>query len=98
MEERAIRVWDIVNFLNARLRASLSLRWNGLQNTLDAVHARKLKHADAAFDVQKTIELVCVFRRLRCYFVVLRERCLLHSLVLTNFLACYGIFPTFVIG
>jgi hypothetical protein len=98
MEERAIRLWDIVNFLNARLRASLSLRWHGLQKTLDAVHARKLKHAGAVFDVQQTVELVCVFRRLRCYFVMLRERCLLHSLVLANFLASYGIFPTFVIG
>jgi hypothetical protein len=98
MEERAIRLWDIVNFLVAWLRASLSLRWRGLQKTVDAVHARKLKHAGAAFDVHRAVELVCVFRRLRCYFVVLRERCLLHSLVLTNFLASYGLFPTFVMA
>jgi hypothetical protein len=98
MEERAIRLWDIVNFLIAWLRASLSLRWRGLQKTVEAVQARKLKHADSAFDVQKAVEVVCVFRRLRCYFVVMRERCLLHSLVLTNFLASYGLFPTFVMA
>lgn len=97
-EERTIRWRDIVTFLSAWWRASLSLRWRGVQKTLAGIEARKLKHADATFDVRKTIELVCVFRRLRCYCVVLRERCLLRSLVLTNFLASYGVFPTFFMG
>ena len=98
LEDRAIRWFDIVNFLLAWSRASLSLRWRGLHKTLESLEARKLRHADAAFDAQKAVELVCVFRRLRCFFIVFRERCLLHSLVLTHFLASYGLYPKFIMA
>lgn len=98
LEDRTIHIFDIVNFLLALSRASLSLRWRGLRKTIESLQARKLRHADAPFDVAKAVELVCVFRRLRCLFIVFRERCLLHSLVLSHFLASYGLYPKFIMA
>jgi hypothetical protein len=98
LEDRPIRFADVVKFLLAWARASLSLRWRGLRKTLESLEARKLRHADESFNDRKAVELVCVFRRLRCFFIAFRERCLLHSLVLTHFLASYGLYPKFIMA
>jgi hypothetical protein len=98
VQARAIRLDDVIRFLIAWTRVSWSMRWRGLSATVQAVQTRKRRHEDAPFDEEKAVGLVCVFRRLRCYTFVARARCLFHALVLTEFLARYGVYPTFVMG
>jgi hypothetical protein len=95
---RRIRFLDVVNFLFAWARMSWSLRWRGLYATVSTVQRRNSWRADEPFDENAAVELVCVFRRLRCYTFVAHEKCLLHALVLTDFLARHGVYPTFVMG
>jgi hypothetical protein len=49
-------------------------------------------------DLQQTVELVCVFRRLRPYAFAAKDQCLFHALALLKFLSHYNIFPTWVIA
>ena len=49
-------------------------------------------------DLQRTIELVSVFRRLRPYAFEAKDRCLFHALALQRFLFRYGSYPTWVVG
>ena len=54
--------------------------------------------AAGAFDEQRAVELVGLFRRLRPHTFAARDRCLFHSLALVRFTARHGVFPTWVIG
>jgi len=49
-------------------------------------------------DLQHTVELVSVFRRLRPYAFAAKDQCLFHALALLKFLAHYNIHPTWVIA
>ena len=49
-------------------------------------------------DLQPTIELVSVFRRLRPYAFSAKDQCLFHALALLKFLSHYNIHPTWVIA
>ena len=49
-------------------------------------------------DLQHTVELVSLFRRLRPYAFAAKDQCLFHALALLKFLAHYNIFPTWVIA
>lgn len=49
-------------------------------------------------DLQHTVELVSVFRRLRPYAFSAKDQCLFHALALLKFLAHYNIHPTWVIA
>ena len=49
-------------------------------------------------DLERTIELVCVFRRLRPYAFAAKDKCLFHALALLKFLSHYNIHPTWVIA
>jgi hypothetical protein len=49
-------------------------------------------------DLQHTVELVSVFRRLRPYAFAAKDQCLFHALSLLKFLAQYNIHPTWVIA
>ena len=49
-------------------------------------------------DLQRTVELVSVFHRLRPYGFAAKDQCLFHALALLKFLAYYKIHPTWVIA
>jgi hypothetical protein len=49
-------------------------------------------------DLQHTVELVSVFRRLRPYGFAAKDQCLFHALALLKFLAHYNVHPTWVIA
>jgi hypothetical protein len=49
-------------------------------------------------DLQHTVELVSLFRRLRPYAFAAKDKCLFHALALLKFLAHYNIHPTWVIA
>ena len=48
--------------------------------------------------LQRTVELVSVFHRLRPYGFAAKDQCLFHALALLKFMANYNIHPTWVIA
>jgi hypothetical protein len=83
------------NFLLASTLAAARLRWGHLHRTIARVQRRKADHAPGAVDLERARELVAIFRRLRSLYPR-RYLCLYDSLALIEFLARYGIFPSWV--
>jgi hypothetical protein len=87
----------IVAFLRACLWAKRAVDSRLLYSIACEVAANKAG-APQAIDLERTIELVCVFRRLRPYAFAAKDQCLFHALALLKFLAHYSIHPTWVIA
>lgn len=93
----SIHLHHMIRFARACIWAKSALRSRTLYSIACEVSAAKARSVDAP-DLQRTIELVCIFRRLRPYAFESHERCLFHALALLNFLLHYGVHPTWVIG
>lgn len=93
----SLQTHHILNFVRSCLWAKSALRSRTLYSIACEVSAAKTKVTDTA-PLQRTIELVCTFRRLRPYAFESKDRCLFHALALLNFLFRYGCHPTWVIG
>ncbi len=93
-------VREVVSLACACATAAAMLRWSSIERVADRVRVRKLRRAesDPVADLDKARDLVRAFRLLRPFFLAARQRCLLQSLALIEFMACYGIFPTWVFG
>lgn len=84
------------NFFVASTIADARLRWGQLHRTIARVQRRKAKHQAATpFDIDRARQLVAIFGRLRSLFPR-RYLCLYDSLALIEFLARYGIFPSWI--
>lgn len=94
----ALRPHHIVNFIRACRWAKRVLRSRSLYSVACEISATKRTRAALVCESQRTIELTCVFRRLRPYAFESRDRCLFHALALLRFLAHYRLHPTWVIG
>lgn len=97
----AIRFHHVVFFVLACAKTAISLRLFSLHTISEAVRARKRKAAARQTLLASSTPmeaLVDVFNRIRPYFYTGRDHCLFHALTLTNFLAFYRQFPTWVIG
>jgi hypothetical protein len=92
-----LHLGHIVTFLRACLWAKRAVDSRLLYSIACEVAANKAG-APQAIDLQRTIELVCVFRRLRPYAFAAKDQCLFHALALLKFLAHYNIHPTWVIA
>lgn len=86
-------------------RSILLARWMLRRHTLEHVAKRIAKRREKAFgssgcqfDPAKAAELTNVFRILKTLTHRGRGKCLLDSLALLEFLACYGLHPRWVIG
>jgi len=94
-----IRPAHVLRFFLACLRARAYLRFLPLESAI--TRAARLKRTSAA-SAQPSIEdvrkLVCLFRRLRPVALTSKDACLLESLALLEFLACFAVFPTWVFG
>jgi hypothetical protein len=100
LQERAatsIRAHHLVRFVGACLWARKALRSRSLYSIVCEVSASNTG-ASKPTDRHRTIELVCIFRRLRPYAFAAQDRCLLHALALLHFLSYYGSRPVWVIG
>jgi hypothetical protein len=95
--ETSLRVAHIAAFLGALAWTRRALRSRSLYTIACEVRDGKLA-AQAAFEPQRAIELVGIFRRLRPHTFAARDRCLFHSLALVKFMSRHGVFPTWVIG
>lgn len=92
-----IELKHLVHFLRACVWAKKAIRARTLYSVAHELGDNKARHA-AAFEQQRAVELVCIFRRLRPFAFTARNQCLFHALALTRFLSFYGVFPTWVIG
>jgi hypothetical protein len=93
----SVQYGHVVGFLRACAWARRALRSRSLYSIAsELIHAKAL--TKDGFDDERTIELVCIFRRLRSYTFGTRDRCLFHALALVRFLARYQIFPTWIVG
>ena len=93
------RLADTAAFLKAVVQATIVLRWGSLERAVRRVKTRRARlQGSQLFDIKRTRELVSVFTDLRPLLFTSREACLFESLVLLEFLACYGIFPRWIFG
>jgi hypothetical protein len=100
LQEQAVtslRLHYILEFIRACLWAKRALRTRTLYSVACEISAAKAQ-ASSTVNLQRTIELVCIFRRLRPYAFESHDRCLFHALALLHFLARHGSHPTWVIG
>lgn len=81
---------DAYNFLKAFVSARLSLA-RGLQHAVMRTRGARAQVPRAALDVERARHLVRVFRHIRPLVFTAKDRCLLNSAVLVNFLRQYGI-------
>lgn len=95
--ETSLRIAHIAAFLGALAWTRRALRSRTLYSIACEVRDRKVT-AGGAFDQQRAIELVGIFRRLRPHTFAARDRCLFHSLALVRFLSRHAVHPTWVIG
>lgn len=93
----AIRMSHAVNFIGACVWAKYAVRARRLYSIASEVSSRRVDAAQQA-DLQRTIELVSVFRNLRPYAFAAQDQCLFHALALLKFLSCYGKVPIWVIA
>jgi hypothetical protein len=93
----AIRASDVRAFARAWTSATLQLKLCSLARIVARVERRR-RLGGSPFEVSKARTLVHTFRALRPWVYTTLDRCLLDSLVLIEFLALHGQFPTWVIG
>ncbi|HEX7012443.1 MAG TPA: lasso peptide biosynthesis B2 protein [Steroidobacteraceae bacterium] len=87
----------LCDFLRSLAWARRALRSRSLYSIACEVSSRK-ERSPAEFDEARAIELIDAFRRLRPHAFAAKDKCLLHALALTNFLARQGVQATWVIG
>jgi transglutaminase superfamily protein len=95
--EARLHLRHIVAFLRACIWAKRAVDSRLLYSIACEVGTNKAD-ASPVVDLERTVELVCVFRRLRPYAFAAKDQCLFHALALLKFLAHYDIFPTWVIA
>jgi hypothetical protein len=98
--EAGIQPVHVLRFFTAGTLAALELRTRSLERIVARLRKRKALHAASlhAPDTASIIEVVKIFRRLAPLLFTTREFCLRDSLMLVEFLARHGVFPTWVIG
>jgi hypothetical protein len=90
---------DTLHFFRAYVAVFCALRFGSLAHTVARARRRSASLSRSeSLDLTNAAILVAKFRRLRPLAYSAREKCLLDSFVLAEFLAAYQIFPQCVIG
>ena len=92
-----LHLHHIVAFLRACFWAKRAVESRLLYSIACEIAASKAG-APPAIDLERTVALVCAFRRLRPYAFAAKDQCLFHALALLKFLSHYDVFPTWVIA
>lgn len=79
-------------------RVKLLLRTRSMHRVVQRAQQRKARCMNSQTDLETIRELTRIHRALRPFFYSVKDKCLLDSLVLSEFLASYNAFPTWVIG
>jgi hypothetical protein len=88
----------VIAFLVASILAKLALRFRRLEWVVRRVAERNAAHAGRPFDIERARQLLDAFGRMRVFLFSSREECLHDSLAVLEFLARYGVFPSWVFG
>jgi len=90
----------VSRFVAAWLLATTMLNTVPLKATVGRVWKRKARRsgAEGAFDVKRAFGLMTAYSILRPNFFSRRDACLRDSFTVVEFLARYGVFPTWVFG
>jgi hypothetical protein len=96
----SIGIWQLIVFLCCLIWSAASLRLLPFRYVIRRVHRRRLAaHAMGYnFSLSRACDLVATFRGIRPFFFLPKDRCLLHALTLTNYLAHHNEFPVLVFG
>ncbi|RDS85062.1 lasso peptide biosynthesis B2 protein [Dyella monticola] len=92
-----VRLMDIAMFILAYVRASYRLSHTKLTEVVERVRLRRALMIEAP-DNDVLRKLVHRFRLIRPFVYTASNRCLFDSLVLIEYLACYGIYPLWIFG
>jgi len=100
VESSRIGARAVLTFVFAAVFAKLALRFWPFERVISRVARRKAAHPDASkpLDIARARQLVDMFGRLRVFLFSHREKCLHDSLAQLEFLARYGVFPSWVFG
>jgi hypothetical protein len=100
VESAGIGARAVLTFVFASVFAKLALRFRPFERVIHRVARRKAAHPGASehLDIAHARQLVDMFARLRVFLFSHREKCLHDSLAQLEFLACYGVFPSWVFG
>ena len=95
-----IRADHVVTLARASIAAATTLEWRGLASAILRMHHREDPGRDgsAGPDRDALSQLICAFALLRPFFFASRNRCLLTTLALSEFLFRYRVRPQWVIG
>jgi hypothetical protein len=93
----SISTKDLLDFSWAVVMAALWLRMRSIEKTVRHVQGRKRRTQSTGFYDQRALaRAISVFVRLRPFIFTSRDKCLLETLALGEFLSRKGIFPTWV--
>jgi hypothetical protein len=95
-----VNLWQIGVFLIYLISSAASLRLLPLRHVVRVVHRKRLAALAKGykFNLSRAADLVATFRGIRPYFFLPKDKCLLHALTLTRYLAHHGEFPVWVLG
>jgi Transglutaminase-like superfamily len=99
-ERSGINLGMVLAFASASLFAKLALRFWRFERVIQRVARRKVRRADAnqLLDMERARQLIDAFGRMRAFLFSSRDECLHDSLAVIEFLARYGLFPSWVFG
>ena len=89
-----LHIW---RFVRAVLFAAYALRCTKLHRIVKRVSRRKAQRA-RPIDARQLFRLMTLYGRLRPLLYARKDTCLLHSVAVIEFLACYDIYPDWVLG
>lgn len=99
MTWRDVRIDNVYVFIRSMIVACAVLRLRQFESVVKRARSRKLRRTDAkSFRVDHLRPLLSAFFHIRTLFYAPKGNCLRDSLILLEFLAHYGVFPTWVIG
>lgn len=100
MSWRDIRSSHVLHFIGSLLTAMILLRSRKFAAVVERARARKRRYASTCVPMHApTVRtLLSAFFHIRAFFYAPKNRCLLDSLALLEFLARYRQFPQWVIG
>lgn len=94
---KALRIGYVVDFARACAWAKHAMRSRTLYAIACEVSREKLA-VGRSVDLQRTLDLVSIFRRLRPYAFQAKDQCLFHAFALLKFLHLQGSHPTWIIA
>lgn len=93
-----IRIHHVVRMAWAIFFCVCAKRWMRLDRIVERVRRRKERGAAVIVSKEREAELLRIYHSLRPFFYSTSQRCMLHCMALSEFLAGFGVYPEWVFG